>query len=225
MNKNILYFGIGLITGAAAGVIGTMQYWKHKYEKIAEEQAELSRKYVEKASKYSSEITPPGVEINPVQNEDRSQGPLSPEARKEIKEKLERNWQGTTNYAGIYKSKHPEQEDDQNEETNIRERITQEHKDTMDLPPEVITQLEASNLDERWTIRPLYFWTGNEVVLDDDDNLIEDPERVLGDILKRWIVGEFDSMLLQQTDILYVKNYALDVCYEIQEVQEVYEES
>lgn len=219
MKSKILYLGIGFVFGAVAGIFGSKMYWKKKFEGIAEEQMELSREYIEKVKGYSSDISEPGSEINQEDDQDRSKGPLSSEERKKIKEKLNRNWEGTTNYASFYKPKENTEESDQNDDISEPERITLEHEETRDKAPEVIDVNILSTLGARWKTEVLYFYTGNEILVDDFDNIIEEPERILGDILNKWAEGEYDYMLSSQGDIIYVLNYELDTLYEIQEIQ------
>lgn len=235
-NKDVAIFVGGAIAGAVGGVLGTMGYFKKKYEKIANDQiTEIEEYYSEKISK--NYIREDDAEINPVDdnrdssNTGRENGVLSEEERSAIKEKLLDNYARTSNNATNYsqisterfiaKREEAENEaEDNNDEpvTMTQEEIADdEHKKNFDKPPRILSLDEYSNLPPYIDTQTLYFYFDNMVVTDDNDEVVDDYERLVGDCLdKGGFVNSHDEMLL------FVMNYQLDTAYEIQKVMAKY---
>lgn len=107
--KNILIFVSGLAIGGAAGVFGTRKYFQDKYQKQYEADHEDEEEYYHWTDEYArgdhedeEEFEDDGV--NPLETDSRPGGRMTAEQRAEIKEKLNKNWEGTTNYASMYKN-------------------------------------------------------------------------------------------------------------------------
>ena len=58
----------------------------------------------------------------------------------------------------------------------------------------------------------LYFFAHDEMLTDDNEEPVEEPERLVGDALTKYGFNESDEM------IIFVMNYNLDTCYEIQKL-------
>ena len=103
----------GLVVGGAAGVLGTMKYFQNKYQKRYEEDRAALEEYYDKVDEYAREDRMREdqnkeeefeEDINhDVKRNSRPGGRMTPEERAAVKEKLNRNWKGTTDYAGMYK--------------------------------------------------------------------------------------------------------------------------
>lgn len=219
--KSILYFGIGVIAGAVGGTFGTRNYFKKKYSEVADRQINDMENYYNRTDEYARlEISEEDEEVNPTQNADRSKGPLGKDARDDIKKKLERNWQGTTNYAAMYNQKKQEEEEatDETEESeeDPGKEWTEQHKKERNRPPRIISQEEASDLEPRFESEVLYYYTVNDVLVDDYENVVDEPARLIGDALTK-----YDFVNSDET-IIYVLNYELSICYEIQKWDDEY---
>lgn len=232
-NRDIIIFGSGLIVGAGSGILATMHYFKKKYSDIADQQITEMEEYYQKTDEYSrNNLGYDDAEINPV--EDRSQGVLSESAREEIKEKLLKNHIETTNYAAIYKSKEDngttervnpevkmeedfdyELEDDPEGELNEAEIATINHQRNKDKPPKIISVDEYENLPPEIDTQTLYFYDLDETLVDDNDEEIEDPSRLIGDALTKYDFIDSDEKTI------FVFNPALDTAYEIQRVEQM----
>lgn len=311
--KSILLFVGGLVTGGAAGVFGTRKYYQNKYQKqyeddhaALEEYYHRTDEYIRKGHDEEEEFEDDG--INSPESDSRPGGRMTPEERAAIKEKLNRNWEGTTNYAGFYKEKnnseikmdlmggdpadseHPEEdvpincqncfymsggrcakgreefdcnasfvdcngyhapysggveicgncayydeetgycslveesvnEDDScsdfkkcGEENSIDfpdEEAFDEHQKNKNKPPRIISEEAYSNLSPSVDQKTLYFYTEDEVLTDENEEMLDDPETYVGDALTKYGFNESEEM------IIFVMNYALDTCYEIQKV-------
>ena len=105
--KSIMIFFGGMVSGAAAGILAVRTYYKKKYEK---DHAALEE-YYRGVDKYARQDHDEDEDDGINSPETRPGGRMTQEERKEIKEKLNQNWKGTTNYATMYRVKdgHTEQ--------------------------------------------------------------------------------------------------------------------
>lgn len=233
-NRDIAIFVGGAIAGAVGGVLGTMGYFKKKYENIANDQIlEIEKYYSDKIGK--NYIREDDAEINPVDdnfsNTGRENGVLSEEERSAIKEKLLDNYARTSNNATNYsqisterfiakrEEAENEAQDDEDEPVTMtpEEIADDEHKKNFDKPPRIISVDEYSNLPPYIDTQTLYYYFDNMVVTDDNDEVIDDYERLVGDCLDKCdFINSQDEMLL------IVMNYQLDTAYEIQKVMASY---
>ncbi len=221
LNKPIIFVG-GLLIGAAGGVLSTMTYFKNKYDKIADQQIREMEEYYHNRDSYArpsgDDLVEDNAEVNPV-SEDRSKGVLSQEAREQIKEKLMRNHEITTNYAKIYEEKHPDLYDEpannaheEEEEKDLIDEVNEEHQKHKFDPPRIITEEEYSALPPHIDTQVLYFYHYDETLVDDEDDVIEDPAVLIGSALN-------DSGFIDSDDtMLFVYHPGLDTAYEIQRV-------
>lgn len=270
--KNILIFVSGLAIGGAAGVFGTRKYFQDKYQKQYEEDHAALEEYYHRTDEYArgdsddeEEFEDDGV--NSVETDSRPRGRMTAEQRAEIKEKLNKNWEGTTNYAGMYREKNGYTEGklaeaqhplDQGEEGEMEPsdiicrncanydsvqcscQITDEQVDTEDScsdfeypgkatpeeeafddhqrnknkPPKIISAEAYGGLPAHIEKKVLYLYAYDETVVDEDndDEPLTEPERLIGDALTKY--GFIDN----DERIIFVMNYALDTCYEIQKI-------
>lgn len=227
INKEATFF-IGLGIGIVSGVLGSMAYFKNKYSKMADEQIaeteEYYRKYFEVQESYSVDDE---AEVNPTENTDRSQGILSQSARDEIKAKLTRNYEQTTNYASIYKEKHPDLFKQAEEMADAEGDIEQpneaqianiEHEKHKNDPPKIISDEEYGMLTPNIDTQTLYFYMYDETLVDDNDEIINDPSVLIGDALNA------SDFIDNDETMLFVLNPGIDTAYEIQKVYGSYDE-
>lgn len=275
--KNILLFVGGLAVGGAAGVFGSMKYFQNKYQKQYEEDHAALEEYYHRTDEYArgdhEEVTEEEFEDdgNPsTETNSRPGGRMSPEERAAIKEKLNRNWEGTTNYAGMYRKKngyteeklaevqHPLDQGEAGEEDpedlvicancsqydpedsyckRFKEKVSADdtcddfenlhdsastpeedafdyHQKNKNRDPKIISADTYSELPAHIDKKVLYLYAWDEVVVDEDneDEPIEEPERLIGDALTKYGFIDNDEL------IIFVMNYSLDTCYEIQKV-------
>lgn len=244
MNKNnIITFGAGLVTGAAVGVGGFYLYFRKavkKIQEIADDQIHQLEEYYGKTDEYKREERFPDYEKDTLvetQN-GRHAGILSNEQRADIREqqkKLQANWTGTTNYAKMYHKneeedlvplseiltkggilldpaelEHPEEA--QNEQMTDEEKYYEEHQKNKNKKPKIISVEDAAELPAYIEEQTLYYYTEDEVLIDDNEEIIDDPSLLIGDALDKYGFAQNDER------IIFVLNYAQDVCYEVQKV-------
>lgn len=263
--KSIMIFFGGMVSGAAAGVLAVRTYYKKKYENDHAALEEYYRgvdKYARQDHKEEEDEEDDGVNSP----DTRPGGRMSPEERKEIKEKLNRNWEETTNYAAMYKAKdgHTEQKlaeaqhpldqgepgetelddinpecqncsyydtevgyctaseeyvnvDDSCSDFKVRvetqeEEAFEEHQKNKNRPPKIISAEAYGELPAHIEKEVLYFFAQDEMLTDDNEEPVEEPERLVGDALTKYGFNESEEM------IIFVMNYNLDTCYEIQKL-------
>lgn len=237
--KNVLIFLAGLLTGGCAGVFGSRFYFKKKYEKFAEEEIEKVREYYHSREQYVDKAKRENVtdEVESGYTEEtREDGTLSPEKRAEIKEKLRKNreWaeKNTTNYATMYEERHGvdpadyESPSDSDDLVSEDEKAFNRHQEDKDREPEIISIEEAGNLPPGVDTATLFFYTYDETLTDEDDEVIEDPYLLLGkDIWEGICNEEVYTSDPEENSMVIVMNYAHDTCYEVQIVEESFEVS
>lgn len=213
MNKNLFIGLFGIAAGIAAGVLGTKKY----FEKKADAEIEEMRQYYEEEKKqlcadfnnalgYAAEE---GEEVNPKNPSDQNR-----EEIEAAKKKLAENNARTVNYAEMYKSKNEEEPDPY--EGSKSEEMNEEYDKNKNRPPRIISYEEAGNLASHIRADTLFYYTENDVVTDEDGNVIEDYPRLLGDCLDKYDFSTSDETLI------FVMNYELGVCYEVQKIMDEY---
>ena len=260
--KSIMIFFGGMVSGAAAGVLAVRTHYKKKYE------ADFAalEDYYRGVDKYARQDHDEDEDDGINSPETRSGGRMTQEERKEIKEKLNRNWEGTTNYAGMYRVKdgHTEQKlaeaqhpldqgedgetdpgdiepacincsyfdpeegyctvseehvNDDDSCSDFKEKVEtpeeeafEEHQKNKNRPPKIISAEAYGELPAHIDKEVLYFFAHDEMLTDDNEEPVEEPERLVGDALTKYGFNESDEM------IIFVMNYNLDTCYEIQKL-------
>lgn len=229
--KNILYFIGGIIVGGSVSVFATKKHFQEKYKAYYEEDRNYLETYYGKTNEYRKK--------KKEENEDPSEmdvsrpgGRMTPEERASVKEKLQKNYEQTTNYAAMYKTssddidpaemEHPEEGEpeptnDQNEVSE--EKAFEDHQKNMNKPPKIISVEDYSNLPAHIDQQVLYFYSYDETLCDENEEIIEEPELLIGDALTKYDFVDSDE------SCIFVMNYATDTCYEIQKVDASYSDS
>lgn len=226
MNK-WLYFLSGLVLGAAGGVAAHHFYMVKKlskYEELAEEYDDIAEEYLRSED-----------EVNPDKtNTGRESGTMSSKQREEIRNKLQKNWEGTTNYAAMYNNDHPvdsdeddapdyyedsEEEEEETEEMKDLERAldaTLDHQANKDKPPKIISYDAVAELPAHIEQCDLFYYKDDGILANEAEEEL-DPETFIGDALYKYDFADND-----ETEI-YVMNYALDTCYCVTKVNSAFE--
>lgn len=97
-------------------------------------------------------------------------------------------------------------------EISPEEEAFDEHQKNKDRPPRIISAEAYSNLPQSIDQGVLYFYAYDEMLCDENEEPVEEPERLVGDALTKYGFVDNDER------ILFVMNYALDTCYEIQKL-------
>lgn len=205
--KYALFFIGGLALGGSAGYVSAKMVLEKKYSDIADQQIADMEEYYEKRMDYgrqSTVIFTDDAEIN------------DPEDASTIKEKLIDNYEKTTNYASIYGSVHNDDEDDQDLEKTPEDIANEEHQANKNKPPRAISLEEYENLPPYIAKETLYFYHYDEIIADDNEEEVLNPEMLLGNVLNDIDFHDSDEQ------IIFVMNYATDTVYEVQRVMGAY---
>ena len=233
MNTKLLWFAIGLLTGGTIGGVGGSLYFKNKYQKKYEEDIEEMEEYYEVVDEYKRTSKEDKEEVNPSYDKEskesdtgRENGPLSKEERQRIKEKLDKNWEGTTNYAAMFNEDGGEPDDDEEDpsllegdgnKATIDLEATLEHKKNRDKSPRIISSEAVGEMPAYFEREIFFYYPESGVVTDEVNNEIPDPETFLGDCMSKY---DFD---VNDEERIFVVNYQLDTIYEVQKLKGVYE--
>lgn len=224
--KDILLFIGGIAIGGTVGILGTKKYFQDKYRKYYEEDREVLNKYYRKVETYKDELSDnEKKDEEPKEEVSRPGGRMNPEERELIKKKLQENYEKTTNYAAMYKGKRSEinpvddpaelerpLDDEEETTTTPEEEAFDEHQKNMDKPTEIISAEEYGSLPAYIEQQALYFYAYDEVLTDEEDQMIDEPEILVGDVLTQ------SDFIDNDERVIFVMNYSTDTCYEIQKV-------
>lgn len=222
--KKLVYFGLGVIVGTAAGFFVS----KKRYEKQLEEEITQAIHDYEEGTKILDKYRRTPSEDSGSEGEDdsREDGPVSLVKRREMKERnkslvRKRKEEEQVNYRQYYpddpaESEYPEEgdyeeDDDEGYAFHAAQEDWERYKDE---PPKVIDYNAANGLPEWVDHQTVYYFEGNRVFLDECDCMIEDPDILFGDALdecNEWVNDD-------ACRIVFVVNYRLQVCYEVQKV-------
>lgn len=244
----LMYFIAGFIVGAAVGCIATKKYIDAQNDNYVDD----SFWEDEDMGEFSRINHDDGI-IN-ISNEDVGMGDIvdvngseceiytpTPKDKEEIKRRLKRNWEGTTNYAGMYRTddgytsrklaegshpldqgefgeENPEDEEYNQEATDVEKEVEEMLSDYKDVQnnkykkPKIISDEVYSSLPQTVDHQVLYFYSYDETVTDEDENIIEDYERFIGDSLTKY------NFIDSEESIIFVMNYEYNTAYEIQKV-------
>ncbi len=233
--KSLLLFAGGLVIGGAAGILGTKKYFQDKYQKQYEKDHNDLEAYYKHVDEYSrqehDQHEEEDNEVNPEESDTKPGGRMSQEERAAVKEKLKKNWKGTTNYANMYREKHADEEEDlaekeypteEDDEEDINpedEDHFNEHQKNRNKSPKIISAEAYSNLPAYVDQEVLYYYSIDSILCDENEEPVEEPGRLVGDALDKYGFADNEERLI------FVMNYALDTCYEIQKVDAAWSDS
>lgn len=183
MNRTI--FGItGFVLGAAAGALVTWKLIEKKYHAIADEEiASVKKAYSEQKSDKDREQTIPPITVPLPDDQEKAD-----EIDKVIKKYSAEDKPDYTVYSQA-------KEDSTNTDDNSSDK------------PYVISPEECNELDD-YSFVELTYYAGNGVLVDDEGDPIEDPERIVGDDFSSHF-GEYED------DSVFVRNDRLMCDYQI----------
>lgn len=236
---NVLFLLGGLFVGAAGGAFGAKLYLDKKYQERYDQQIAEMEEYYGKTDEYKRVLDEEtdGVQVNPTgdgQNLNREDGILSDEERSRIKERLKYNYDKTTNYAAQYRKydsagtetsdgrsldpadfEHPLDDDEEAEMiygSTEEAEMNEDHQANRGRAPKIISADDAAALPGHIENVTLYFYDEDEILCDEETREIDDPEMLIGDALTKYGFNQSDER------IIFVMNYSLDTCYEIQKI-------
>jgi hypothetical protein len=247
--KTVLTFIGGTIVGLATGILATSTYWSKYWGNYhgnrADDEIDEMKLYYEKQNAELYSYFTAGDEVNPDKKEKEDQeentetADADPEEEEkqrkaaEIKEKLIRNYEQTTNYATMYKNKeaadldeendpaeseHPEEDAvyDPENPADVAKDYTDDHAKNKHRKPVIISEDALGELPGYIEMETLFYYTYDEVITTEDDAPIDEPALLLGDCLDKYDFRE------SKESLIFVRNFAMDTVYEVQKIDAAY---
>lgn len=218
-STKLIFLAIGFVAGAGTGVAGSFGYFKKKFsKKMNEELSKMEERY-RVPVKYTRVKFDEDEKSAEDDFESREKNYiLSADRRAEIKQKLIKGRQQTTNYAEMYKMKNEDQEEESDDvEIDPGQEFDKFYQKNKDKPPKIISLEDAIELPEFINQQALLYYTENDVLLDEESNeIIEDRQNFIGNTLEKYDFRNNDD------DRMYVLNWRLTTCYEIQKMDDEY---
>ena len=191
MNKTFFAFGAGL----AVGIGGTYFYLKQKYEeKLSEKFQEIRKYYKEKQEQLKSkEEKDEKFENRFEEAEERGKDRITYEA-------IAKRYQGSDEQCPVDPAELESPPEDEPEEEIFT--VTEEEMEIYD---------NFENID-------LTYYAEDDILCDDQEQVIEDPEAIIGDALTKFGVGS------DYPDTVYVINERVRAIFEVLMVEGSYQE-
>lgn len=220
--NNGISFGLGLIIGGIGGFFAGKYYFENKANERADAEIDDMRQYYNISRDYinnNDDI----ASVNSIESEEedygvhvrhRENGPLSSDERNAIKKQRREDREKAYNkvrYNAISKPNDNEVEDPDIAEM---EQIADERKETRNEKPRIISESAISDLPSYYDSRTLFYYMFDGTLVDEDDNIIDDPCHLIGDALTKYGFIDDDN----DENIIYVRNYELDTVYELQKI-------
>lgn len=204
--RYLLVFVGGFLTGGLTACAVTKKYYEKKaYEKADEEIQDFITHYDEELNRYYNVDADERDELAFVNPEEE------PEREESVK----------TDYTKFYSKEDPAEaehpmddgEDEQYGDTIEEQEANLYHHKNKGRPPKILGAEDVIELPAHIENVPLFYYAYDGVLTDEDDNILEHPEYFVGNCLEKYDFVNSDEMQI------YVMNYAMDVCYDVQKVK------
>ena len=232
MANNIGYFIGGALLGSVIGAVGGIIITKRKCDKETAAQIEQMSAEIAKVDPYApgnyNKMDKP-VKMDVPEARVTSTGdvaiPTEEEITSAVREFKKVGGPGKVDYTAAYDGTSTEgkqesifdlmkETDEVDDEEDEDDEISMDIHSRADLhsDPVVISADEAGDVPDNYESEVLYYYVQNDVLVDDYDDEITDPEKLVGNLLD---VSGFKKNLDRH---LYVKNPRISYIYEIQKV-------
>ena len=200
--KNLLVFLGGVATGVAGGVLATKQYFKKKYQEEADTEIDEMDQYFKK--KYEDLL-------NLFDEEEKIEEPTVEKKSHKEKTQYDKAYHGANDLTDEEKEDLDSLLENPTDE-EIGEAMTKEHLANKNRSPRIISEESLADIPPYFDQKVLFFYRLDDVVTDEEDEVIDDPDYLLGDCLDKYNFRESDEKLI------FVQNFALDTVYEVQKI-------
>ena len=99
--------------------------------------------------------------------------------------------------------------DSNSEDDNMVKEYEKDQKDR-NRPPRIISVEKLGDLEPSWEVKTLFYYTYDETLVSENDEVIEDPYMYVGDALDKY--GFVDN----EESCIYVQNFRLHTIYEVE---------
>lgn len=214
--REMIFGVVGLLLGAGAGVLSTRKYYQKKC--VDEINKELENKYWADEKKQYSDMVD-GYSSD--KNDDKPS--VSKVSYKEYYD--EKKAANGTDYQGMYRAKklaedaaNAESEDDKPIDNGDESYEEYDHAKNKNRPPMRIRPEDVGDVDNYYDHVELFYYTYDDILTDEDENVIEDRLRIVGDCLDKYGFNDDDD------DTMFVQNFELSTVYEIAKVDAAFQD-
>lgn len=231
--RNVIIFLCGIGAGFLGGILASKNYFEKISNDRADKEIEEMREFFKKKTE-NYLVSEEGVVEDPcdgelISNTGRENGKLDNDERNKIKNEYRIKRAGyisdskgddVTPYHKMYKKNIPNDraeeegpEEDNVEDETLEDRANRLHEKNRNRKPKIISVDELGDLEAYIEEKTLFYYTYDDVLTDEDDNEIDNPGYLVGDCLEKYDFANNDE------NVIYVLNYSIDTCYEIQKVR------
>jgi len=243
MVKECIIFAVGAAIGAGTTVLIMRKRYDKKYNELLKDAInsdadfrlrEAERKLAEVKARESGYIQSSGEE-KPADDTGKANGKLNkvdaldPDKAKSTQEKTGGDKIGKANYVdytSYYENKvaneYPREEYEKASEEAAyeAERLNEDYHANRNKPPKIVSREEFYSPEyEHHDKSTLYYYTEDEVLATEVDEVIEDPSTLIGDALDKF------GFRNNGEEVIYVRNYGLQIDYEVEKRDASFAES
>lgn len=232
--KMIASFAAGVVVGGITGVVAMRQFYSRKIDEMMELMYDDDDVNCENESGNGDDENESDGGDDDVDDEEQNtskkgtknnsghnDGGRDTVDLNKIRDKINRNWERTSNYASMYDNPEPEDVDadeDYMSEAQTREEIEEEemfdeYQNNRGRRPKIISLDDYSSLPGNVDTGVLYYHRYDAVLVDEADEVIDEPERLIGDSLTKYGWDESEESRM------YVMNYDMNTAFEVVKVE------
>ena len=228
MLKSALIFMSGAVVGGSAAALVTFKVLKKRFERVSDEKIKSMQEYVDfLRQKDEAGNLAQGLdyihEDDDALNQVNEKDGLMKRAKNEDK-KVRANQM--TDYTSYYKGgaptdisefEHPEEDADGEEEKAIKESYEMTKLANSKEKPKIIKASDYEEYEFHDKIT-LYFYKDDQILTTEDEEIVDDPEALLGDSLTKYGFNTNDE------SVIYVRNLSRGTDYEVAKVFDAFGE-
>lgn len=226
--KGVIIFVAGGAVGATCGIFGTKKYYQKKYKKQADEKIASVERYNEKlkaelkkAYKNGAYSETLGYVVDKEPEKEKVEEGKAPETEKidywEVSNKAHKKKVLEKKMQEMAEKEHPTEDDIDEKEEIFREseilRQKELNESMNDSDPYVMTE-EEDAVDAISSRETLYYIMEDDMMYDEEDNLVPDYRRLVGDLIQDTGFNE------NEEDEIIIKNPSLGVIFTVSKVPE-----
>ena len=239
-NKNFVYLFCGVAIGGIVGVTSTVIFLKKRMMKELDRRVEEMEAYYKKSDEYDKKKRAPSqkpsyADASTESNTGRENGILTGKERVDICKPTDCKEDSKTDYKGAFQGSKTENyivkdgemrpaadeellaeseypEEDLDEENDPEKEMFESYQKDRGREPRIISFDKMGELDASYDNQVLYFYMYDDTIVDEEDNVIDEPHLLLGDCLEKYGFVDNDEKMI------FVQNFALRTVYEVEKV-------
>ncbi len=213
-NREAIFGILGIAIGCVAGIFGSKKYYEKKYIDAVNDELDKIREeeeYTDLADEYDSK-------------EKNDKKPVDEVSYKKGFDKQKEKKKEDTAYDGMYRAKKLAEDAAESVDggTDNGDESFEEYdrRVTKNQPPRIISEEALGEVPGYYDHIDLFYYTRDDILTDDADNVLEDRGRFLGSDIDCWFSDFCDS----DDRTMIIRNFELSTVYEIQKFDSSFEE-